>query len=135
MTEYRTHSHHLMKFTDSILPHTLLPESALCRKYLLPPCCQFKLLPSDFCLCHTEWTTDRYRVCFPPQAVELLNYTGRQQKPMCLAQKQLCPPAKREAEQMRLTLQSTLAYDCSRRAALRLYAAKRKKKTSFILHA
>lgn len=37
MTEWALrHSHHLMKYTDSLLPLTVLPESVFCRKYLLP---------------------------------------------------------------------------------------------------
>lgn len=37
MTEWALrHNHRLMKYTDSVLPLTLLPEPLRCRKYLLP---------------------------------------------------------------------------------------------------
>lgn len=53
--------------------HSAPRVCVLAENILMPPHCQYKLLPLGFCLSHTEWTTDRHRALFLPQAIQLLN--------------------------------------------------------------
>ena len=60
------------------------PWVSILQKISPAPCCQFELLPLGFCLCHTEWTTDRHRASSLPQAIQSQDKTGLEHKPMHL---------------------------------------------------
>lgn len=53
------------------------PRVCALHKISPAPRCQFELLPLGFCLCHTEWTTNRHRASFLPPAIQLLNKTTK----------------------------------------------------------